>query len=239
MRCPIAVDTGCSGKDRSRSAPPRFCNGRPRTCIRPRAKRAFLADHSSFRASRMASSSQRASVRITRTDRMSAGYRLLREGVRSKKPPSRPSASRDFRQGGAEALPRRCLKVTQIRPFDREGEALACPAPAKKRKDAPWLVLRRTRTKRLSAKRSMRSSTGVTMLRLSATGQTDYIQHSAHIAPGRDGLFKLVRAFARNAAVREPAHSCRRRLRHRARPFLRHGAGDGLDRRRCRPLRRR
>ena len=31
-----------------------------------------------------------------------------------------------------------------------------------------------------------------------------YIQHSAHIPPGRDGLFDLIKTHARDAALREP-----------------------------------
>ncbi len=39
-----------------------------------------------------------------------------------------------------------------------------------------------------------------------------YLQHSAHIAPGRAGLFDLIRTL--------PVDRGRRRLRHRPRPFL-------------------
>jgi predicted SnoaL-like aldol condensation-catalyzing enzyme len=55
-----------------------------------------------------------------------------------------------------------------------------------------------------------------------------YIQHSAHIAPGREGLFALVRS-TRYAALRKPTHCRRRRLRHRAWPFLRNRKTRSLD----------
>jgi hypothetical protein len=47
-----------------------------------------------------------------------------------------------------------------------------------------------------------------------------YIQHSAHIAPGREGLFALVRSTP---------DTLRWRLRHRAWPFLRNRKARGLD----------
>jgi predicted SnoaL-like aldol condensation-catalyzing enzyme len=47
-----------------------------------------------------------------------------------------------------------------------------------------------------------------------------YIQHSAHIAPDREGLFKSSSFCAKHVALRKPTHCRRGRLRHRARPFL-------------------
>ena len=49
----------------------------------------------------------------------------------------------------------------------------------------------------------------------------DYIQHSAHIEPGRDGLFNLIRSAPDYAALRTSAHCRRGRLRNHPRPFLR------------------
>ena len=63
-----------------------------------------------------------------------------------------------------------------------------------------------------------------------------YIQHSAHIAPGRDGLFNLVRTLP-DTLKYEPAHRRRRRLRDRARALLRHWPTRRLGRRRHRPHR--
>jgi predicted SnoaL-like aldol condensation-catalyzing enzyme len=37
-----------------------------------------------------------------------------------------------------------------------------------------------------------------------------YIQHSAHIEPGRDGLFNLVRSLPATLALRERSHIGRR-----------------------------
>ena len=59
----------------------------------------------------------------------------------------------------------------------------------------------------------------------------DYIQHSAHIEPGRDGLFNLIRSSPDYAALRTSAHRRGGRLRHRARTFLRNGPPCRLDRR--------
>ncbi|HTF69679.1 MAG TPA: hypothetical protein VK638_44085, partial [Edaphobacter sp.] len=47
-----------------------------------------------------------------------------------------------------------------------------------------------------------------------------YIQHSAHIAPGREGLFALIRSAPDTLRSENPAHRRGRRLRHRTRPFL-------------------
>jgi predicted SnoaL-like aldol condensation-catalyzing enzyme len=55
----------------------------------------------------------------------------------------------------------------------------------------------------------------------------NYIQHSAHIPPGRDGLFNLVRALPD-----KKSHDPRRRgLRDRPRALLRPRSSRGLDRR--------
>ena len=45
----------------------------------------------------------------------------------------------------------------------------------------------------------------------------DYIQHSAHIAPGREGLFNLIKSIPANVEVRTGNDRGRRRLRDRAR----------------------
>jgi hypothetical protein len=56
-----------------------------------------------------------------------------------------------------------------------------------------------------------------------------YLQHSAHIAPGRAGLFDLIRS----------APETLRYERHRPRPFLRQRPPCRLDRRRRHSFRRR
>ena len=66
-----------------------------------------------------------------------------------------------------------------------------------------------------------------------------YIQHSAHIPPGREGLFNLVRSAPKDVALREPAHHRRGRLRHSAWPLHGDGQARRLDRGRCYPVRRR
>ena len=40
----------------------------------------------------------------------------------------------------------------------------------------------------------------------------DYIQHSAHIGRGREGLFGLTKALPSTTSVRERTCACRRRL---------------------------
>jgi hypothetical protein len=53
----------------------------------------------------------------------------------------------------------------------------------------------------------------------------NYIQHSAHIEPGRDGLFNLIRNTG-HATLRTSAHRRGGRLRHRARTILRNRAAS-------------
>ena len=65
----------------------------------------------------------------------------------------------------------------------------------------------------------------------------DYIQHSAHIAPGRDGLFELVRQRRRRLKYEHQPNPSERRLRHRARSLLRPRPAPTLDRRRYPPHR--
>ena len=48
----------------------------------------------------------------------------------------------------------------------------------------------------------------------------NYIQHSAHIEPGREGLFNLVEAPPDIPAIRTWVHRREGRLRHRPRAFL-------------------
>ena len=48
----------------------------------------------------------------------------------------------------------------------------------------------------------------------------NYVQHSAHIEPGRNGLFNLIRNTP-HPALRTPAHRRGGRLRHRPRTILR------------------
>jgi predicted SnoaL-like aldol condensation-catalyzing enzyme len=43
-----------------------------------------------------------------------------------------------------------------------------------------------------------------------------YIQHSAHIGPGREGLFDLIKNIPRDAKMGARYHSSRGRLCHRA-----------------------
>ena len=52
----------------------------------------------------------------------------------------------------------------------------------------------------------------------------NYIQHSAHIEPGRDGLFNLIRNSPDTPALRTSAHRCRGGLCHCSRTFFRNGA---------------
>src|ERR1700686_2309586 len=60
-----------------------------------------------------------------------------------------------------------------------------------------------------------------------------YIQHSAHIEPGRDGLFHLIPERARHPAIRASARPRGRRLRHRPRPLLGQWPARRLGRRGC------
>ena len=59
----------------------------------------------------------------------------------------------------------------------------------------------------------------------------NYIQHSAHIEPGRDGLFNLIRKHSRHSALRTSAHRRGGRLRHRPRTILRNRPACCLGRR--------
>ena len=59
----------------------------------------------------------------------------------------------------------------------------------------------------------------------------NYIQHSAHIEPGRDGLFNLIRNSPAYSALRTSAHRRGGRLRHCPRTFLRNRPAGCLDRR--------
>jgi hypothetical protein len=66
-----------------------------------------------------------------------------------------------------------------------------------------------------------------------------YIQHSAHIAPGREGLFALVRATPNTLHYENQLIVAEGRLCHRAWPFHRDRKARGLDCRRHCPIRRR
>ena len=57
-----------------------------------------------------------------------------------------------------------------------------------------------------------------------------HVQHSAHIAPSRDGLFISRPLATRHTALREPTHRGGRRLRNRAWPLLRQWPPRCLDR---------
>jgi hypothetical protein len=57
----------------------------------------------------------------------------------------------------------------------------------------------------------------------------DYIQHSAHIAPGRDGLFNLIKSIAPTLKVPTGNDRGRRRLLDRARRFSRFRRSCELD----------
>ena len=60
---------------------------------------------------------------------------------------------------------------------------------------------------------------------------SNYIQHSAHIEPGREGLFNLVKG-APSSLKYEPGHDRgRRRLCHRPWTVLWNGTPEKLDRR--------
>jgi predicted SnoaL-like aldol condensation-catalyzing enzyme len=61
----------------------------------------------------------------------------------------------------------------------------------------------------------------------------NYIQHSAHIAPGRQGLFDLVKSAA-DDALRELTHHGRRQLSDAARAIHQRRPASRLDRRRYR-----
>ena len=55
-----------------------------------------------------------------------------------------------------------------------------------------------------------------------------YIQHSAHIAPGREGLFDLIRSLPKTLFVRARPDPRGRRLRHGTWPLLRQRPPRGL-----------
>ena len=60
---------------------------------------------------------------------------------------------------------------------------------------------------------------------------TDYIQHSAHIEPGRDGLFNLIRNAPDTLRYEHQTHRRGGRLRDRPRTLFRTRAAGCLDRR--------
>src|SRR5713226_4281886 len=62
----------------------------------------------------------------------------------------------------------------------------------------------------------------------------DYIQHSAHIEPGRAGLFNLIKSLPPTLKYEPGGHPCRGRLRDCPRPFLWFWRAGELGRRRYR-----
>ena len=66
-----------------------------------------------------------------------------------------------------------------------------------------------------------------------ATAETywspNYIQHSAHIEPGREGLFNLIKSISADLEVRTRTDRCRRRLCNRAWAVQRLGSPCELD----------
>src|ERR1700737_1867241 len=58
----------------------------------------------------------------------------------------------------------------------------------------------------------------------------NYIQHSAHIPPGREGLFALVKGTPGSLHYETRAYRRQRRLRAAPRPGHRHGPAGELDR---------
>ncbi len=58
----------------------------------------------------------------------------------------------------------------------------------------------------------------------------NYIQHSAHIPPGREGLFALVKGTPDSLHYENRLYRRQRRLRGAPRPVLRHGPASELDR---------
>ena len=58
-----------------------------------------------------------------------------------------------------------------------------------------------SKIKLLFSKPSTPYSTSVTMQPLSASGRLTIFQHSAHIAPGREGLFNLYQEHPANAEI--------------------------------------
>jgi deazaflavin-dependent oxidoreductase (nitroreductase family) len=58
----------------------------------------------------------------------------------------------------------------------------------------------------------------------------DYIQHSGHIEPGRDGLFNLIKASPADMRYENAADRRQRRLCDAARPVLQHRVAGQLDR---------
>jgi len=57
----------------------------------------------------------------------------------------------------------------------------------------------------------------------------NYIQHSAHIEPGRDGLFNLVKEHPPHPQVSAGSNRSRGRLRHHSRPLLGLRSAGQLD----------
>jgi hypothetical protein len=66
---------------------------------------------------------------------------------------------------------------------------------------------------------------------------SNYIQHSAHIAPGRDGLFN--QEYATGAEIRAGPGRCRKGLRDSSWPVFGNWKAQQLDRRRYCPSGRR
>jgi hypothetical protein len=69
---------------------------------------------------------------------------------------------------------------------------------------------RESKNKALVSRRSTPCSTSETMWRLKRFWSPDYIQHSAHIKPGREGLFNLIKSAPVDAEVRARRHRGRR-----------------------------
>src|SRR5258706_16174130 len=59
---------------------------------------------------------------------------------------------------------------------------------------------------------------------------SNYIQHGAHIEPGREGLFNLVRSLPKSPAIPARRHRCGRRLCDRLRSLLGQRPATCLDR---------
>jgi len=68
---------------------------------------------------------------------------------------------------------------------------------------------------------------------------SNYIQHSAHIAPMRDGLFNLVRSTPPTLKYEPGLIVAGKRLSDRPWPVFGNWKAQKLDRRRCRPSGRR
>ena len=120
--------------------------------------------------------------------------------------------------------------------------AIPITQPTNHRKTAPGAEHAKdnTRTEQGDRSRSLRHSLQQTRLRGSRTLLVAEV-HPAQRAH-RTRTRRTVRSSplsARYVALRKPTHRRRRRLRHRARPFLRKRKARGLDCRRHCPIRRR